>query len=167
MLFKKIVVKEHTRAIVVRNGRVRDILRPGTHLLLALPFQTLHVECHKLHRSHLRSRWLDRILNENSELAREHLTVVTSGPAHMALVSIDGALYKVLLPGQREVFWKDAGRITVERVNIVETPEISDRMLGALEDQEPVRRSYSDRYADSEELLIQSALGYDRPVEDT
>ena len=46
MLVKRIKVGQHHRTIVIRNGEVHTILKPGAHVLFVPPFVKLQTEIH-------------------------------------------------------------------------------------------------------------------------
>src|SRR5579875_3434157 len=113
-MYSKITVAENTRAVVTRNYRFVRLLTPGIYRLLSIPMLRIGVELHEVRFPLFRSKWTRFLLTRRPDLVAQHFVVVETGPLDVALVSVNGALYKVLWPGKTELFWKDAGRITCE-----------------------------------------------------
>lgn len=136
MFLKRIQVGEHNRILLIKNGQINRILRPGTHFLFVSPFAAIQTEVHHVHKLVFRSRWTDHLLCHRHDLVDAHFFVVHPSDLQVAMVSVDGDLYQVVLPGKRLVLWKDVAQIDVEFVNIVEGPAISEPMLDAFEHQD-------------------------------
>ena len=134
MLVKRIKVGQNHRTLVIRNGEIYAILKPGRHLVFIPPFVKVHTETHRLQKLVFRSRWADGLLNDRPDIAHEHFNIVETNNSQVAMISLDGDLFQVLSPGRRVMFWKDAGDVSVELVNVVEGPVIGETMLTALED---------------------------------
>jgi hypothetical protein len=101
--------------------------------VFAAPFVKVQTETHRLQKIAFRSRWASNLFRTQPQLAREHFNVVETNTSQLAMISLDGSLYQVLPPGRRAIFWKDAGRLTVEFVNIIEGPAIAETMLNVFE----------------------------------
>jgi hypothetical protein len=136
MLMQRIRVGPNHRTLVIRNGDVRAILKPGRHVVFAAPFVRVQTETHRLQKIVFQSRWASNLLRTQPGLVREHFNVVETNAAQLAMISLSGSLYQVLSPGRRTIFWKDAGTLSVEFVNIIEGPAIAETMLSALEDSD-------------------------------
>ena len=119
-MLKRITVQKSHRMLVVKNGRVHSILRPGTHFLWMLPFARLETEAHSLKKLVFKSRWIDYSLCERPGLVAEHFRVVQTSDSQIAMISVNGELFQALLPGRRIVFWKNIGRIDVEVISLVD-----------------------------------------------
>lgn len=163
MLVKRIKVGQHHRTIVFRNGEVHAILKPGAHVLFVPPFVKLQTETHRIQKVVFRSRWADRLLRECPKIAREHFNIVETNNSQVAMISLDGDLFQVLPPGRQAIFWKDAGDIEVELVNVIEGPAIAETMLTALEHGEPYRRDDEQFESDdsASKNLLESLLDRD------
>jgi hypothetical protein len=164
MLVKRIKVGQHHRTIVIRNGEVHAILKPGAHVLFVPPFVKLQTEIHRIQKVVFRSRWADRLLRECPEIAREHFNIVETNNSQVAMISFDGDLFQVLPPGRRAIFWRDAGDIEVELVNVIEGPSIAETMLMALEHGDHPYRGDADEFEPDDSAsknLLESLLDRD------
>lgn len=147
-MFRRIKVKHRSRVLLIRNGRLVRVLEPGSHIVFLSPFADWKTEVHRVDQRAFRSRWADQLLREKSKLVERHFHLVKAKPSELAMVSVDGNLYQVLLPSQRALFWKGEGKLVVEYVNVVdeddetytafgdsllETTEV-DEQLSAFED---------------------------------
>src|SRR5690348_4645393 len=129
MFVRRIKVAQSHRTLVIRNGGIHAILKPGRHLVFVPPFVKVHTETHRLQKLVFRSRWADGLLDNRPDIAREHFNIVETNNSQVAMISLDGDLFQVLSPGRRVMFWKDAGDVSVELVNVVEGPAIGETIL--------------------------------------
>src|SRR5689334_2510007 len=98
MLLKRIFVKPQQRTLVIRNGQLQTILRSGAHFLFVPPFAKIETEVHHLHKLVFRSRWIESLLHLCPDLVSEHFEVIRPSESEIAMVSVDGHLYQVVLP---------------------------------------------------------------------
>jgi hypothetical protein len=129
-------VAPNHRTLVIRNGEVDAILKPGRHVVFAAPFLKIQTETHRLQKIIFRSRWTDGLLSARPHLAREHFNIVETNNSQVAMISLDGGLFQVLPPCRQALFWKDAGDLSVEFVSVIEGPAIAETMLTVLEDRD-------------------------------
>jgi hypothetical protein len=149
MLLKRIFVNQQQRTLVIRNGQLQAILRPGTHLLFVPPFAKIEAEFHNLHKLVFRSRWVEPLLRLRPDLVSEHFEVIRPSEFEIAMVSVDGQLYQVVLPARRLVLWKEGADIQVEFVSLVEGPAISESILDGFERKTRKRAPVFDSWDDS------------------
>jgi hypothetical protein len=79
-----------------------------------------------------RSRWEGYLLRKRPDLVAAHFVVVETKESEIAMISVNGTLYQVLLPGKRALFWKDAASLSAELVTVIDS-ELPEPMLTALE----------------------------------
>jgi hypothetical protein len=149
MLLKRINVKKGERVIVTKNGRFAAILTPGSHLLFVPPMVSLGIESYDLQSPVLGSRWTRFFLQNRPDIISAHFTLIETSDSQIAMVSIDGSLHQVLLPGKRMLIWKDGPPVTVEVVNIIDSVELPTSMLIPLE-RLGYRADYDDPIDDSD-----------------
>jgi hypothetical protein len=119
MLWKRIVVKHRERALVSTGQRLSGILIPGVHRVPVVPHQPVEIEKHHLDDLVFRSPWTDRLLAEWPDLAERHFTVIETDSTQVGMVYVNGALFTVLVPQKRLLFWRDAALVTAEIVNVI------------------------------------------------
>ena len=118
-----VTVPENERALVLKNGRFANILRPGRHRINGWPSR-VEVCTFSLLRPEFVSDYEDALFNERPDLAEDHLTEVRTGPDEVAIVFRNGRLFGVQRPDGRAVFWTDAGPWEIERIDVSETLEV-------------------------------------------
>ena len=133
MFWKRIIVGDQERALVTKNGRFGGILAPGDHRLFAAPGVSLGVEKFNVRELVFQSTWADYLAKERPDVADRHFTRVETNDLQVAMIYVDGKLFKVMLPAKRMLFWRGAVEITAEVVNVVDDPQIAAQKLPALE----------------------------------
>lgn len=119
MLWKRIVVEHRERALVSTGRRLSGILIPGVHRVPVVPHQPVEIEKHRLDDLVFRSPWTDHLLAEWPDLAERHFTVIETDSTQVGMVYVNGALFTVLVPQKRLLFWRDAALVTAETVNVI------------------------------------------------
>lgn len=95
-LFRTIVtVPENERALVLQNGRFKDILRPGRHVLTSFRSR-IDVEVHDINKAEFRSTYETALFAGRRVLADAHFTEVRTADNQVAVVTRDGRLHTVV-----------------------------------------------------------------------
>lgn len=119
MLWKQIIVKHRERVLLSRSHQFSGILTPGVHRVPVTSTETVEIEKHHLDDLVFRSAWTDHLFAEWPDLAKRHFTVVETNGAQVGMVYVNSALFTVLVPQKRLVFWRDAALVTAEIVNVI------------------------------------------------
>jgi hypothetical protein len=114
----RVTVADNNRVIVTRNDRFARLLTPGVHRIFAPPMLRIGVESHELRFPLLKSKWTRFLMHQRPDLVSQHFVVLETGSLDIAMVSVNGVLYDVILPDKTVLCWKDSGKITVELANI-------------------------------------------------
>jgi hypothetical protein len=133
MFFKRIKVDRNKRVLVIKNGKLRRVLAPGRHFLFVSPFSELKIEVHNVRNFAFRSRWADQLVTERRDLLREYFHLVETRDNELAMISVDGHLYQVLLPSRRALFWNDGSRLKVEYIEVIDQTDSSEMILEAID----------------------------------
>ncbi|MGA8593136.1 MAG: hypothetical protein WB676_00180 [Bryobacteraceae bacterium] len=133
MLFKRIRVDQKSRALLIRNGKLCRVLAPGSHLLFFSPFSELKIELHSVRNFAFRSRWSDQLVRERRDLLRKHFHLVETTDSEIAMISVNGNLYQVLLPSRRALFWNDGSELKVEYIDVIDHADSSEMILEAID----------------------------------
>ncbi len=123
MLWKRIVVGDHERALITKNGHFGGILAPGEYRLFLTPDILLDVEKHNVRELVFESTWADYLAQERPEIAARYFTRVETNELQVAIVYADSKLYQVMLPAKRLLFWRGAVEVTAEVVNMIDKPK--------------------------------------------
>ncbi len=137
-LFRTIVtVPENQRALVLQNGKFKDILRPGRHVLTSFRSR-IDVEVHDINQAEFRSTYETALFTGSRVLADAHFTEVRTSDNQVAIVTRDGRLHTVVRPDAREVYWTDAGPWSVEHVDVSGSLAIDQKLAKRLAGHKPV-----------------------------
>lgn len=117
--FQRIVVGDRERILVTRRQRFYGLFGPGVHTFLGSGFA---YERHDLSDFAFQSEWVPFLLRERPALALQYFHLVETGPAEVALVSVDARLVRVQGPSQRSLYWKSGARFEMELIRVDEQP---------------------------------------------
>ena len=116
--FKKVVVAQHERGLVLKDKTVLRFLEPGVYRRFEIGTRIEVVDTRVAEVSN--QALLDLIDSKSVtdvQLCDEYFTVVDLGEYQVALVSQRGALRQVLKSGERTVFWRDAEQLKIDVVD--------------------------------------------------
>ena len=125
MFFRRIRIADHERVLLIRGGRFRRLLGPGSHLVWTFG-NRIEMEPHSVRKPEFSSKWAEFIYRYRPEIARCHFIVVETNDAQVASVYLDGKLARMLLPNKRRMFWRGPVHVTAQIVNIIASPADCD-----------------------------------------
>ncbi len=125
MLWKQISVDKHERILVARNDEFGGILTPGDYRLSIAGQMTLTLERHNVRDLVFESVWADYLVKHRPALVRRHFTQIQTNRLQVAMVYVNGNLFRVLVPSKRLLFWRGVASITAEVVKMIAAPELS------------------------------------------
>jgi regulator of protease activity HflC (stomatin/prohibitin superfamily) len=132
LLWKRIAVGDNERVLVFNRNRFLTILGPGEYVLSNW-LRSLREERYSVTSPVFAGEWADYLVKERPEIAARHFAIAETGDAQVAIIFVDGKLFRVIPPGARVLFWKGFREITVELVDVMETPEVDkDRTLALM-----------------------------------
>lgn len=127
---KKIIVNENERVLVIENGKVLDLLRPGKHRFWNTWFSSYEFKIFDINIPQLNTYWADSLIKNNRELVGDNMVVVDVQDNQVGVVSLDGKLHEVIAPGSKCLYWKILKSVEVEYVDISEYYEIPEDKAG-------------------------------------
>jgi regulator of protease activity HflC (stomatin/prohibitin superfamily) len=116
-MFRRIVVGDNERVLVIRERRFAEILEPGVYWIFTLG-RGLQFERHNVRDLVFASEWVATIANQHRDLAERHFTVVETSEAQVAVVYLDGRLARVVAPASRVMYWRGAVTVTFTVIDI-------------------------------------------------
>lgn len=120
MLFvTRVVVGDHSRMLVTRQGRFATILGPGVHMLFGMGIET---ESHLVDAPVFDSSWTDYLCEERPNLVKQLFEVVQTGEGDVAMVYRNGRLERVQGPSERTLVFKTNAPFHFELVKVNEAP---------------------------------------------
>lgn len=109
-MFAKLSIAENNRVLLTRNNRFARLLTPGVHRVFTPPLLRIGTEWHDVRSPLFNSKWAPFLLQERPDLVAEHFILAKTGSLDLAMITVNGALYDVILPEKTVLFWKAAGR---------------------------------------------------------
>ena len=119
MFWERIVVHVDERLVLSRNRRFDRILVPGEYHVLVESLTSLESEKHSIANPVFRSRWADYLVRCRPEIVERHFVRVETSATQVGMVYVNGALFQVLVPAKRLLFWRDAAVVTAEITEVV------------------------------------------------
>ena len=130
-MMRRILVGDNERVLLIRKRRFADILGPGEYWIFTLG-RNLEFERHNIKGLVFTSEWTDTIVSQKPELASRIFTVVETSDSQVAVVYVDGKLFRVIGPAQRVLFWRGALAVSFELIDARQEPEVPARLVAAL-----------------------------------
>lgn len=131
LFWTTITVSEGDRALILINGKFRNILRPGRHRF-GYSHTAVEVETYSLRDGAFYSIYTDTLLKDHRHTADEHFTEVTTSPNNVAVITREGRMFDTVNPDSKKVLWSDAGPWEVEMIDVSETlciePKLAQRI---------------------------------------
>ena len=128
---KTFVIAENRRGLLIRDGRLIDVLEPGRHVRWDV-LGRMTCEIHDA-QGVFTSPWAEIMAKRYPDLAARNLETVRVGEGEVAVVSLDGRAALIVRPGQTIYVWKVMQDVSVTRINALEAPRLSKAELVAYE----------------------------------
>ena len=165
MLFKRFIVKQRTRVLLIKNGKLIRILEPGNHVVFLYPFANWKTETHNLRNLAFRSRSAYEMFEGKGDLMRRYFNIIETNNSQLAMISVNGTLNQVLLPSRRALFWRDGSSIDVEYVDFIDSHDAPDTMTGAATlDTAHIDAHLSVLDDSATASLLERAMGHDNCI---
>ncbi len=133
MYWQQIIVRDQERVLVTKNGRFNRILTPGDYRIRVASFTSIEMEKHNVGDLFFRSSWADYLIDERPETAQQHFTLVQTTETQVGMIYVNGALFKVLVPSKRLLFWRGQACVSAEIVDVLAEPELPVTLLECAE----------------------------------
>lgn len=130
-MLKNIVVAENQRGLLIRDGRLINVLEPGRYRFWDIAGR-LSCELFEA-RGQFVSPWAELIEKRHPDLAERVLETVRVREGEVAVVSLDGRASMVVYPGQVAYFWKGLDTVDVTRIDVEANPKLTKAELTAYE----------------------------------
>jgi regulator of protease activity HflC (stomatin/prohibitin superfamily) len=116
-IFRRILVGDQNRVLLIRKGRFARMLEPGEYWIwtLAGAVETVTFNINDLT---FESPWADYLVKQRAELAARLFTIVETNDAQVAAVYLNGKLSRVLGPGKRVLYWRGSVEVAAEVIDV-------------------------------------------------
>ncbi len=131
MGYKRQVVAQHQRALVLKNGVLVEILGPGVYHWLDLT-GAVEIQVSDLTNPELVHPHAEVLRKESSRLWDAWIQTIETGEREAGLVRFDGRLAHLLPPLSRRFYWKGPVQVDLERIDLSQDPAIEPALLEAL-----------------------------------
>ncbi|GJL91448.1 slipin family protein [Hyphococcus sp.] len=130
-MLKIFVIAENQRGLLVKDGRLLNVLDPGRHIYWDV-FGRLSLErCNA--QGVFASQWAEIIEKRHPEFAERYFETVRVAEGEVAVVIVDGRASYIVRPGQTSYVWKVLQDVKVVRVNALDNPRLTKAELVAYE----------------------------------
>lgn len=110
---KRIVVAQHERVLMFRNGSLDRVLGPGVYWMID-PFRRRALQRYDVSVSEFDHPKLEVLVKAARGILDPHLSIVELGDREVGLVYKNDRLVSVLKPGSRQVYWRDPVEVRVD-----------------------------------------------------
>lgn len=121
---KRITIAQHERGLLFRNRSFEAVLEPGVHRIFD-PLERTEVQVYDLTVPEFEHPRLDFLLEEAREMVAKYFVIAQIGYSEVGVVYKSGKLSGVLAPGTRQLFWRGAIEVRVDRQDISESFELT------------------------------------------
>lgn len=134
---KRVVIGDGERGLVFRDRRLEHVLDPGVYKFHD-PLGRQSIAVHDVAKPEYAGNDVDTLIDALGDRLGERFVLGDIGTDEVGLVSKNGKLQDVLLPGTRKLYWRGPVRVEIERIALEEglevRPDVARRLrqLGAL-----------------------------------
>jgi regulator of protease activity HflC (stomatin/prohibitin superfamily) len=130
-IFKRILVGDQERVLLISKGRLQRILAPGEHWVFTLG-RSVAIERYSIRDVEFKSDWAEYICNQRPDLVEQFFAPVETRDIEVALVYVDRKLVRVVGPGRRVLYWTGSAEITARVFDAKVEPEVPRDALPGL-----------------------------------
>src|ERR1051326_731062 len=131
LFFKRVLVGDQERVLLIRNGRFERMLGPGAHNVWTFGAR-IELERHNLAEVVLGGTWVNHLAKERRDVIAEHFTIVETNDSEVAVVSLDGKVARAFGPGVRALFWRGPVEVSAEVFDANAEPAVPARLIATL-----------------------------------
>ena len=134
---KRVVIGDGERGLVYRDRRLERVLDPGVYTFLD-PLGRRSITVHDVAKPEYAGHDVDTLIDALGDRLDAHFVLGDIGTDEVGLVSKNGRLEDVLLPGTRKLYWRGPVRVAIERIALEDGLDVRAdiarrlRQLGAL-----------------------------------
>jgi regulator of protease activity HflC (stomatin/prohibitin superfamily) len=128
---KSFVIAENQRGLLIRDGRLIQVLEPGRHAFWDVNGRLSMELCDA--QGIFTSPWAEIMEKRHLKFAERYLETVRVGEGDVAIISLDGRASVIVRPGQTVYVWKVLKDVQVTLINALENPRLTKAELVAYE----------------------------------
>jgi regulator of protease activity HflC (stomatin/prohibitin superfamily) len=131
MTIKSVTIAQHERALLWKDRSFMGVLGPGLQAVFR-PFVKIDIEVHDLTVPEFNHPRVDFLLKESRAIIDQHFDIVELAEHEVGLVYKNGRLAGILAPGSRQLYWKGAIEVRVDRVDLTQQLEVDSSVARLL-----------------------------------
>ena len=120
---KRVVIGDGERGLVFRDRRLERVLDPGVYNVYD-PLGRQSIAVHDVAKPEYAGKDVDTLIDALGDRLGERFVLGDIGTDEVGLVSKNGKLEDVLLPGTRKLYWRGPMRVEIERIALEEGLEV-------------------------------------------
>ena len=120
---KRVVIGDGERGLVFRDRRLERVLDPGVYNVYD-PLGRQSIAVHDVAKPEYAGKDVDTLIDALGDRLGERFVLGDIGTDEVGLVSKNGKLEDVLLPGTRKLYWRGPMRVEIERIALKERLEV-------------------------------------------
>ena len=121
--FKRVTIAQHERGLVFRNRSFKTILEPGVYRIFN-PLKRVEVQVYDLTVTEFEHPRVDFLVKEARATIEKYFTIVELGDREVGVVHKNGRVAGLVAPGKRQLYWRGAVDIRVEKFDFSEEFEL-------------------------------------------
>lgn len=134
---KRVVIGDGERGLVFRNRRFEQVLVPGVYRF-SDPLGRMEIRVHSVAKPEYTGTDVDTLVASLGDTLGAHFVLGDIGTDEVGLVSKNGKIEDLLLPGTRKLYWRAPVQVEIERIALQDgldvRPDVARRLrqLGVL-----------------------------------
>jgi len=145
MFYTKFIVLKHERALLFRDGDFVKFLDPGEYRFATL-LHRYTVDYFDITMPVFGHRLQDFLIEEYLHDVERYFDIVTTRDNEIAVIFHDDKVTMIMAPATRHMFTKGVHKIRIERINIVDTVDMDERLAKRLHaGTDPMLKAIADK----------------------
>ena len=128
MLWKRFVVTQTQRAVLLREGDFERALPPGVYRVFD-PFGRYTVQGWNVQAPHFDHPLAETLRRDFPAQVEAHFHVMDTGEDQVGLRFENGMLVEILPPGSRRLYWKGPAEVRFELIDLAEQAEVPQAIV--------------------------------------
>src|SRR5690242_916342 len=128
---KRITIAQHERGLLFRNRSFEAVLEPGVHRIFD-PLKRTEVQVYDLTVPEFEHPRVDFLLEGARETVAKYFVIEQIGYSEVGVVYKSGKVSGMLAPGTRQLYWRGAIEVRVERQDISQSFELTKALAKLL-----------------------------------
>jgi regulator of protease activity HflC (stomatin/prohibitin superfamily) len=130
-LFRRILVGDQNRVLLIRKGRFVRMLGPGEYWVWTLG-RAIETQTFNINEVLFTSPWADYLLKEQAAIAARLFTVVETTDSQVAVLYFNGKLAGVMGPGRRALYWRGSIDVTFEVIDVTVDRQLAPKLAASV-----------------------------------